>query len=100
MYHDFVLNADLWYEYVYYTLSTPGMVPPLLTPVRTNITGGAKMASFKMLALCKEDPNYDPSLDPPEPLEEVEEEEEEFSSWIFVDCFHLLIIALIFIFNE
>ena len=51
MYRDFVNQTELWYEYVYHTLNDS------MNYVRTNQTGGAKRATFYMLALCKDDPN-------------------------------------------
>jgi hypothetical protein len=65
MYHDFVNNTDLWYEYVWITLNNTEneeQTEPLKTTVRTNATGGAKNVTLKMLAFCTEDPNYVPEF--------------------------------------
>jgi hypothetical protein len=65
MYHDFVNNTDLWYEYVWITLNNTKnekQTEPYVSTVRTNSTGGAKNVTLKMLAFCTEDPNYVPAL--------------------------------------
>jgi hypothetical protein len=61
MYHDFINDTDLWYEFVNVALNNtlnPKQTEKYVTTVRTNNTGGAKNITLKMLALCTDDPNY------------------------------------------
>ena len=60
MYHDFINDTDLWFEFVRVALNNT-LNPKqgnVVTTVRTNNTGGAKNITLKMLALCTDDPNW------------------------------------------